>query len=273
VFILISAFISTAAAGKEDLLKECTAAKDRGEYTQAISYCSQALALDSSYVDALYWRASSQIKLKNYSAAIIDLSQELQLQPLDAEAWSLLGTTYRRSGNLALVYCDAKRALEIDAKFSGGYMTRALIFDDMSQHDKAIEDYTRAIENNPKLVEAFNNRGNSYAALNRYSEAVSDFSQAIEIYPQFADAFFNRGYIYFSLGRYDEAIADLSKVVEINPQDAHAFGVRGSSYAVLGRTREAVSDFQQFLAMAEPNNKRNELQKFAAEYIAGNSSK
>ena len=133
VFLLQLALTCTVAANKESLLLQCTQAKNRGEYSQAISFCTQALEVDSNYIDALYWRGYSQTALGNYSAAVADLSKLLELQPTDAQAWSTRAAAHRRMGNLTAALSDANKSIELDAKRWDGYMTRAMIFAEMKR--------------------------------------------------------------------------------------------------------------------------------------------
>jgi tetratricopeptide (TPR) repeat protein len=123
IVLLLLALTNIAAAEKEDLLNQCTQAKDQNEFTQAVSYCTQALDLDSDYIDALFWRGFSQIQLGKYDDAINDMSRVLKLQPLDVEAWSHRAAAYRRSGKFTQALSDANRALEIDPQDLGGHMT------------------------------------------------------------------------------------------------------------------------------------------------------
>lgn len=123
------------------------------------------------------------------------------------------------------------------------YNNRGLIYSQLGNHDRAIEDYGRSIAIKPEYADAFVNRGVSYGRTGRLQDALADHDRALSIRPTFAQAYNSRGVIYYQMGRAAEAVADYGKAIEINPRFAEAFSNRGIAYVCAGRPDLAVADY------------------------------
>jgi len=77
---------------------------------------------------------------------------------------------------LKIEYCS--KAIEIDPKFVVAYCNRGLVYLNLGEYQKAIDDYTKAIEINPKYTYAYYNRGNAYVLQESPTAACGDFYQA-----------------------------------------------------------------------------------------------
>jgi tetratricopeptide (TPR) repeat protein len=56
------------------------------------------------------------------------------------------------------------------------YIYRGLTYDQIKNHEKAIEDYTEAIKEDPNNGLTYYNRGVVYNYLEQYDEAINDYS-------------------------------------------------------------------------------------------------
>ena len=109
---------------------------------------------------AFYDSGNSKYSLKDYTGAITDYNQAINLKPDFAEA-------HNSRGNCKYYLKD---------------------------YQGAIADYNQAINLNPNNADAYyNNRGNSKRQLGDYQGAIIDYDQAINLNPNNADAYYNRG--------------------------------------------------------------------------------
>nr|MBD2364985.1 tetratricopeptide repeat protein [Anabaena minutissima FACHB-250] len=99
---------------------------------------------------ALDWRGHVYTQSKQYSKALDDLTEAIQLVPEEAEYLVNRGWTYRL----------------------------------MERYQEALADYNRAIEINPKDDWAIASRGETYRLMKLYQEALADFDRAIELNPK-----------------------------------------------------------------------------------------
>ena len=141
------------------------------------------------------------------------------------------------------------RAIELDSKFAFAYNNRGVIYANLKQYERAIEDYDQTIKLNPELVEAYNNRGISYAKLKQYERSIEDFDQAIKLNPEDADIYNNRGVSYDELKQHERAIEDYDQAIKLNPELAKAYYNRGNSYAELKQYERAIEDYDQAIKL------------------------
>ncbi len=104
------------------------------------------------------------------------------------------------------------------------YLDKGIAFDQKSNSDKAILEYTKAIEIKPDFAVAYNNRGFVYHKKGDFDKAMLDFTKAIEIKPDAAVAYYGRGLVYIMTGAFEKAISDFNKALKYNPHDKDAQG-------------------------------------------------
>ena len=87
--------------------------------------------------------------------------------------------------------------------------------------------------------------------LSQYQRAIQDFDQAIRLNPQ-ADSYFNRGFAYRSLGQFERAIEEYDEAIRLNPQYAVAYYNRGAVYWAIGKSIEGEQDFAKAKDLGYP---------------------
>lgn len=173
---------------KESLAKEQNAVvADRisdcynkiGLYEEALEYCNQAIALDSTDTDYLLNKAIIEDFAGKYKDAISDMTNYIAHEPEN----------------------------------SFGYYRRGWIKDKMKDYDGAIEDYTMAITLNPDDAYSYMCRGNIYQLKGETEKSKRDFEEAIRLdsIPEQADCSF---YAYYYLGEKDKAISVMDALLK-----------------------------------------------------------
>jgi len=120
------------------------------------------------------------------------------------------------------------KAIELENKWVAAYFNRGFAYDELGYLEKAIKDYTSAIYLDPKFSSAYFNRGFIYKnSANNYMEAISDFNQSIKLEPNNSDAYYERGGAYLFIEKYTLALSDLSMAIKFNPLWADAYYDRG----------------------------------------------
>jgi tetratricopeptide (TPR) repeat protein len=138
----------------------------------------------------------------------------------------------------------------ISAAFS---FNRGLAYDNNSQVDRAIHEYSEAIRLNPNYPLAYYNRGLDYASKGEFDRAIRDYDQAIRLNPANPDIFVSRGVAYSGKGLYDRAIQDYDQAIRLRPDDALAFVDRGVAHADKGEYDRAIQDYDQAIRI-DPND-------------------
>ena len=180
---------------------------------------------------------------KDFNGAIRLYNEALQLNPNFIMAYNNRGTAYNNLNQHERAIQDLDAAIELDPNYSWAYNNRGFAYAHLNQNERAIQDYSTAIKLNPNLSEAYNNRGFAYFNQQQYERAIDDYSTAIELNPNNATTYNNRSAAYFLLKQYERALADLDKSIQLNPNDAGVYIGRGLCWQQLGDNAKAQADF------------------------------
>jgi len=161
----------------------------------------------------------------NFIQAVSDYTQAIAINPNYAEAYYNRGIVYDKQGNFIQAISDYTRAIVINPNYVEAYYNRGIVYDKQGNFIQAISDYTQAIAANSSYAEsfysrgiiyvkaeAFYNRGIIYVKQGNFIQAISDYTQAIAINPNYAEAYLNRGLAYYLAKEYDKAWLDEHEV-------------------------------------------------------------
>ncbi len=99
------------------------------------------------------------------------------------------------------------------------YMSRARIYFQLGQIQKAIEDYNIAIEKNGNEQNNYSVIANFYSQLNRYEEALKHINKAIELNQHSGTYYAIRSNIYLALKKETEAFEDLKLALKLDDKN------------------------------------------------------
>jgi tetratricopeptide (TPR) repeat protein len=97
------------------------------QYTPALVDISQAIALDPNYSDAINERGNVFVKTKQYDLGLKDYDEAIRLKPDFALAYGNRGYTYYLMNNMDRALDDLNRAIGIEPTAGRMYVNRALI--------------------------------------------------------------------------------------------------------------------------------------------------
>jgi formylglycine-generating enzyme required for sulfatase activity len=139
--------------GNKELLDAIESALTAGDlgYVERLNRCLAAAGKNRQFsaIDYCYNRGIQSCKEEKYSAAIVDFTQVIQLNPDLAKA----------------------------------YYNRALAYVKLGQDRAAIEDYTQVLRLSTGNASAYHNRANAHYKLGEYERAIADYNQALSLNP------------------------------------------------------------------------------------------
>jgi formylglycine-generating enzyme required for sulfatase activity len=97
---------------------------NNGEYSSAVTDFSQVLQLDSSRLDANFQRGLAYDKIGEYQGALADFERVLQLNANDADVYHHRGLVYQKLGQLEQAVEDFNLALQLNPSVAGVSRTR-----------------------------------------------------------------------------------------------------------------------------------------------------
>ncbi|MBW4566183.1 MAG: tetratricopeptide repeat protein [Mojavia pulchra JT2-VF2] len=220
----------------------------KGEYTDAIANYSQALNLYPHDAEIYYKRGISHYQLGDYEAASADYSQAIQINLNEPRFYVKRGLASYQLGNYTAAIDDYNQAIRLNPHVAVAYKNRADARSHLGDNQGAIEDYTQALTINPNYAITYKNCGIEQYFLREQQS----FNKAIKMNPHDAIAYKNRGNARADIGDYEGAIDDYTQVIAINPHDANAYFNRGNARYDLGDHAGAIDDYTQALTI-NPN--------------------
>ena len=130
-----------------------------------------------------------------------------------------------------------------------------VLFDELKQHDSALEHFEEAERVGPENVEVLTNYGSTLAAVGRYQQAEAMLRRAQRLSPDDVRVRLAVGILSFRRGTYAQAEAELRWVCERDLGNGAGSYYRGEALNRLGRFEEGAADMER-AATLMPNDPR-----------------
>jgi len=127
----------------------------------------------------------------DYQQAIALVSQALELDQNNPQAWYHLSILFYQIGSLELAYESINSALAIKPNEAKFYYTLGVIFQKMDKLSEAEKAYQQALTYQPQHYDSLINLGNVYQGLKEFEIAADYYRQAIKINPNHYGAYLN----------------------------------------------------------------------------------
>lgn len=161
---------------------------------------------------------------KDFETATTTFERVLQMEPLDAPTYQLMGNGYAQAG----------------------------------QFEQAIRYYQKAVDLNPvdmltqhNFAHCYNNYGVSLRNRGKWDEAIDAYRNALRLMPtlriartNLSDAFTRKANAHSEAGELDEAVAAYLELQQLHPDEMHTRNLLGELYLKKGDYAEALSVFQ-----------------------------
>lgn len=191
IFLFLGICSLANAQTVQTLLDSALVKKEQLKFLEGIQLCDQAIALDSTSVDAYFYKAGFYTALinkrnaredyTNYKAAIASYTKVIELNPTHATAFFFRGGAHDTMGFL----------------------------------DEALKEYSKAITLNKNQPKVYNSMGVCYAKKGKIMLALSYFDKAIEIDANYAKAYSNRGNVFDMKQDIVKACENWKKAIEL----------------------------------------------------------
>jgi tetratricopeptide (TPR) repeat protein len=176
-------------------------------------------------------------------------SDVIEKAPTKARAWGSRADIYRDRGEDEKAMSDYNEAITLSPTYAIALHNRAGIFEKQNKLEKAIEDYSRAIASDSNYLKALYNRGSVYNRIGKYDSSIIDLTKAIKIDPKFTNAYVNRGSAYVNIGDNNKAIEDFNIAIGLDVNSDRTYYNRGNAYFRLKKYEEAISDFSKAIEL------------------------
>ncbi len=229
-----------------------------GDPLKSIPFVEQAVALDSTFVDAHRALAILYNSIGDSPSALLSAqrAKELSREKDATEFFRSVIIEYRvrRNWDQAIEYM--KRYLELKPDDVGMHLQLGHV---LSRYKKAFEEaisqFEKVIALDPKnlsgqLGPAYNYLGHAYLYLGQFEKAMDALNRYQSLAPNKPDPLHSIGDALSFMGEYKQAIAQYSEVIRKHPRFYESYEDLGLVYLAIGKWRDALSVFKRYLSAA-----------------------
>jgi tetratricopeptide (TPR) repeat protein len=241
---------------------------ESGQTEVALRYYDRAIKRAPRRPDLLAERAECHEDLGRLDEALADLDAAIAQDRDDPELFRARGGC--RDG--AEAEADFSRAIELEPGEAEYWSLRALTRAELGKLDEALADAERAVELDPELPLAYMARACARQARGDLRGAALDHVEAGRREPSELVHVMNRAVIHQELGDLPALRADIDAAVVIDPTSVEVRALRGRLFVLEGALDRALEDFDAAFSLGEeeiPVAQQAELHHNTAEALSG----
>ena len=184
-----------------------------------------------------------------YREAVIQLTEVVEENPDDADAYLSLGAAYGQLGNLEKALEAVQHSVRLDPSDSKAHYNLAILHVTKGEIDQALTRFRKAVELNPDYSEAHFGLTRILWRHRQCREALPHFAAFLAASPEHVESRINQAICHAEVGEYAEAQALLEAGFQAFPQHP---GIQDALIRVLAASDdELVRDGQRAVALAE----------------------
>lgn len=177
-------------------------------------------------------------KAGNLDRAVTVLQQAIATDPRFALGYAELGETYRLKYRttqdeqaLAEAETNCRKAIEIDQKLPGPYVTLGRIHNSAGQYDLALQEFQQALDLDPRDARAITGMAHADQDAGRLADAEAAFQKAINLRPGDWDGYNSLALFLQQQGKYPEAVVQYKQALALSPENAQVLVNLGGAYS------------------------------------------
>jgi tetratricopeptide (TPR) repeat protein len=221
------------------------------EYTEAAKH-HEPSAFDLKVV------ALDYVLLSDYADADRWLTQSLERNRQDSEAWYYLGRTKYNENRFQEAIHAFEECLKLDPKNIKAEDNLGLSYQGLGQTQDAASAFRQAIAwQDPVLIknpQPYVDLGSLLLEQNRTEEGIPYLLQAIGIAPNESRAHEQLGKAYLHQDELQKAQLELEKAVDLSPRNAALHFELGQVYRKEGLTEKAKAEFNRYSSLTETSS-------------------
>lgn len=200
------------------------------DFTSAVADYSQGLELSPNNIGLLHGRAQALGEMGEYSHALQDYDTAIQIAPEEPLLLTGRGIIYIQLGDVDAAERDMLAALSIDGNNVDTLAALGSLYIESGEYESALDPLNRAIELRADLGRLYLRRGLAELLLGQSEEAIRDFSIALDIEGREAYTLMLRAMAHVDLDEDDNAIEDFTAALESDPTLVGAWEGRGQIF-------------------------------------------
>lgn len=220
-----------------------------GDYERAEEAFVLALALDSTNVTLLNYRALSLFAIGRMAEARRVWEKALQISPGYLDVRLNLGMAQLALGEVDSALASYEKVLATNPRYVKGLVGKGKAMRAKDLHEDAFEALSRAVEESPGNAEARFWLGVAKKEKGDWGGALREFEEASLLDPSMEEAAREKAMVFTSLGRTDEAVRILERLAA-GARSAGRYVDLGYALESGGRLDEALGAYREAIRLA-----------------------
>jgi len=212
-------------------------------------------AFSQTYMEYLE-KSYDYLEKDDLFAAEESVRAAMRLEPGHPYNYALLvnlGTIQRRQGKYEDAVISYTAALSRKMDNVSILESRASLYVEMGETEKAMNDYNMLISIDPLNEDALYCRGLLYLQEKSFLWAEQDFDRILEINDKTVKGRLGHAVLEKMRENYDESERIYNYLISQRPKDWHLYESRADLYFMMGKNARAMSDLNKIFAETEPN--------------------
>ncbi|MDE0012307.1 MAG: tetratricopeptide repeat protein [Candidatus Poribacteria bacterium] len=202
---------------------------------------------------------------EDFDTATTTFERVLQMEPLDAPTYQLMGNGYARAGQFETAIAYYQKAIDINPvdaltrqNLAQCYNNYGVTLRNREEWDEAIEAYRNALRLMPtlhiartNLSDAFTRKATAHSQAGELDEAVQVYLELQKLHPHEMHIRNLLGELYLKKGDYAEALSAFQHVYNANPKADHALHNLIAAYHHYARSLSDAEDYVTAIQLLE----------------------
>ena len=209
-------------------------------------------------------------KQKEFTKALQYLSELVETDGKNVEAFFLLGNIFHSKGEIGRAIKAFKRVLSLDPEHTDASISLSVLYNDIGKYNEAQKIFQQAQERvkntrngqgvddphiNKKFSEKHYELGEYYLTYGRYDEALFEYSKSSKLDPTNLEARIKIAKVFNKKGFTSKAFEELRTLKNEHPEYIAAYLATGIIHYGKGNVLEAQAEWQKVLSR-DPGNKQ-----------------
>ena len=212
----------------------------------ALSTLQKAATLYPNRIPTLLKLCEFELILEQHEASIKTINKVLALQPLNPDAFFMLGMNFKEMGNIDRAIGSFQTAVENDPDLVDAWINLGQLHAKKNSKMAGVF-FDNALQVDPNNTTALHAKAAYLHDTNRLQEALATYRQLNITDPTYEEGFFNTGIIYLEMDSLKRAYQHFDLAAKTSPTYIMAYYYRGLVQEQQGDLEAAKKDYQQAL--------------------------
>lgn len=211
----------------------------RQKYQEAAIQFSNAIQVDSGFVDAHYRLAQSYMKQEDWNDAYNELTETVDLQPGNYPARIDLGNLLLAAHSFKQAQQQADLLLKQDANDPLVHVLQANIYGTQNNPSAALPEMQQAVQLSPGRSEFYLNYAILQFKAGQLNASETSFKRALALSPTSVATLLGLANLYEQQAHWSDAERQLRRAITLDPKDPQVVAALARLYLVQGKKTES----------------------------------